>query len=275
MQCGFCTPGPGRGGARPAGPRRRRPTTPRSARRSPATCAAARATRRSSTRCGWPAGAGADDRSSSRAARSRRSTPRAPSTPTGTSSSTANRITAVGAGPAPARRRGADRVSTARGCLLTPGLVNTHHHLYQWATRGLAQRRDAVRVARPRCTRCGRGIDAEIVRAAARPGLAGSRAPAARRAPTTTTSSRAAAATCWRPRSRPRGEVGLRFHPTRGSMDLGASQGGLPPDSVVEDRDAVLAATEAAIDELPRPGARLDAADRASRRARRSRSPAS
>ena len=41
--------------------------------------------------------------------------------------------------------------------------------------------------------------------------------------------------------------VGLRFHPTRGSMDLGASQGGLPPDSVVEDLDTVLAATEAAI----------------------------
>jgi cytosine/adenosine deaminase-related metal-dependent hydrolase len=41
--------------------------------------------------------------------------------------------------------------------------------------------------------------------------------------------------------------VGIRFHPTRGSMDLGASQGGLPPDSVVEDLDSVLAATEAAI----------------------------
>ena len=41
--------------------------------------------------------------------------------------------------------------------------------------------------------------------------------------------------------------VGLRFHPTRGSMDLGASQGGLPPDSVVEDLDAILSATEDAI----------------------------
>ena len=43
------------------------------------------------------------------------------------------------------------------------------------------------------------------------------------------------------------GSVGLRFHPCRGSMDLGRRAGGLPPDSVVEDRDAVLAATEAAI----------------------------
>ena len=43
-------------------------------------------------------------------------------------------------------------------------------------------------------------------------------------------------------------ELGLRFHPGRGSMDLGASAGGLPPDEVVEDRDTILAATEAAID---------------------------
>ena len=42
--------------------------------------------------------------------------------------------------------------------------------------------------------------------------------------------------------------VGLRFHPTRGSMDLGQSKGGLPPDNVVEDIDAILTATEAAID---------------------------
>jgi cytosine/adenosine deaminase-related metal-dependent hydrolase len=43
-------------------------------------------------------------------------------------------------------------------------------------------------------------------------------------------------------------QVGLRFHPTRGSMDLGASSGGLPPDEVVEDRDAILAASKDAID---------------------------
>jgi cytosine/adenosine deaminase-related metal-dependent hydrolase len=48
-------------------------------------------------------------------------------------------IADVGAGPAPADQRwvGADRVDGS-GCLLTPGLVNTHHHLYQWATRGRA-----------------------------------------------------------------------------------------------------------------------------------------
>ena len=50
------------------------------------------------------------------------------------------RIESVGAGPATlseADRASAVRVDTT-GCLVTPGLVNTHHHLYQWVTRGLA-----------------------------------------------------------------------------------------------------------------------------------------
>src|SRR5688572_22272110 len=47
-----------------------------------------------------------------------------------------NRITAVGAGPA--ADRAGHEVVDARGCLLTPGFVNTHNHLYQWVTRGLA-----------------------------------------------------------------------------------------------------------------------------------------
>ena len=48
-----------------------------------------------------------------------------------------NRISAVGEGSAPSGL-GARRVD-CHGCLATPGLVNCHHHLYQWATRGLAQ----------------------------------------------------------------------------------------------------------------------------------------
>jgi len=48
------------------------------------------------------------------------------------------RIAAVGEGPAPAVRDGAKRID-GRGKLATPGLVNCHHHLYQHATRGLAQ----------------------------------------------------------------------------------------------------------------------------------------
>src|SRR5664279_2920829 len=46
-------------------------------------------------------------------------------------------ILAVGAGSVPAVLQ-VDRVIDAIGCLATPGLVNTHHHLYQWATRGRA-----------------------------------------------------------------------------------------------------------------------------------------
>ena len=68
--------------------------------------------------------------------------------------------------------------------------------------------------------------------------------------------------------------VGLRFHPTRGSMDLGRSQGGLPPDSVVEDLDAVLAATEAAIT-ASTTRRRMPWCASRSPRARRSPSPAS
>jgi len=48
------------------------------------------------------------------------------------------RIAAVGPGAAPAAD-GPQRRVDASGCLATPGLVNCHHHLYQWATRGLAQ----------------------------------------------------------------------------------------------------------------------------------------
>ncbi len=55
------------------------------------------------------------------------------------------------------------------------------------------------------------------------------------------------------------GRIGLRFHPCRGAMDLGESDGGLPPDSLVEDRDAILVASEEAIDRFhdPSPGARV------------------
>src|SRR5262249_60586478 len=54
-------------------------------------------------------------------------------------------------------------------------------------------------------------------------------------------------------------EVGLRFHPTRGSMDLGESAGGLPPDDVVEDIDAIIGATPAAVERFhdPAPGSML------------------
>jgi len=167
-----------------------------------------------------------------------------------------NRIVAVGAGPAPAYD-GA-RVVDGRGCLLTPGLVNTHQHLYQWVTRGLAA--DATLFGwLTTLYPVWAGIDEEAVHvgaqaALARLALTGCTTAAdhhyvfPREGGDVLGASILAAA-----------EVGIRFHPTRGSMDLSVKDGGLPPDSVVQDRDEVLAATEAAIDRWhdPAPGSML------------------
>jgi cytosine/adenosine deaminase-related metal-dependent hydrolase len=157
------------------------------------------------------------------------------------------RVESVTPGRAPEdARRGADRVVHATGCLLTPGLVNTHHHLYQWATRGRAVDSTLFQWL-TQLYPVWAGLDEEVVRAASAAALGW----LARTGCTTTTDHHYVF---------PRGggdllgaevasaaEVGLRFHPTRGSMDLGAGQGGLPPDSVVEDVDAILTATEDAI----------------------------
>ncbi|MEV8376448.1 8-oxoguanine deaminase [Kribbella sp. NPDC056861] len=156
-----------------------------------------------------------------------------------------NRIVAVGPGPAPAYD-GA-RVIDGSGCLVTPGFVNTHQHLYQWVTRGLAV--DAtlfgwLNTLYPIWA----GIDEESVHVAAQ----GALAQLARSGCTTAADHHyifprdggdvlAAEITA-------ASKIGLRFHPARGSMDLGKKDGGLPPDSVVEDRDEILTATEAAID---------------------------
>ncbi|WP_326553448.1 8-oxoguanine deaminase [Micromonospora sp. NBC_01813] len=165
------------------------------------------------------------------------------------------RIAAVGPGDVPAglleQLAGGDPGEVQRvdgtGCLATPGLVNTHHHLYQWATRGLAQQDTLfgwLTTLYPIWSR----IDADTVHAAAAANLGW----LALSGCTTSTdhhyvfprdggdlfAAEIAAAQ----------RIGLRFHPCRGSMDLGRSAGGLPPDSTVEDTDAALAATEAAID---------------------------
>src|SRR6266540_1290499 len=79
------------------------------------------------------------------------------------------RIADVGAGPAPTGP--ADRHVDARGCLVTPGLINTHHHLYQWATRGLAQQADLFQWLTTLYP-VWAGVDAEITHAAATAGLA-------------------------------------------------------------------------------------------------------
>ena len=131
----------------------------------------------------------------------------------------------------------ADRVLDARDLIILPGLVNTHHHLYQTLTRCIAV--DSVlfnwlKTLYPIWAR----LDGEAVYVSALTGMAELILSGC------TTSSdhlylfpngaklddeiRAAL------------EIGLRFHAARGSMSLGESQGGLPPDSVVEDEQAIL-----------------------------------
>jgi cytosine/adenosine deaminase-related metal-dependent hydrolase len=157
-----------------------------------------------------------------------------------------SRIVAVGPGPAPEPLRTGELID-ASGCLLTPGLVNTHHHLYQWITRGIAQDTTLfgwLETLYPIWAR----IDAETVHASAAANLGWMALTGC-----TTTSDHhyvfpVDGGDCLEAEITAAARIGLRFHPARGSMDLGQSSGGLPPDSVVEQRDAILSATEAAID---------------------------
>jgi cytosine/adenosine deaminase-related metal-dependent hydrolase len=165
------------------------------------------------------------------------------------------RIAAVGEGAAPAVGEDARRID-GRGKLATPGLVNCHHHLYQHATRGYAQQATLFEwlvALYPVWAH----IDDEVVDAAVRAGLAA----LARSGCTTTTDHHYVF-------PRHAGDllgveidaaraIGLRFHPCRGAMDLGTSKGGLPPDEIVEERDAILSASADAIDRFhdPAPGA--------------------
>ncbi len=129
------------------------------------------------------------------------------------------------------------------GAVLTPGLVNTHHHLYQTLTRARAQEADLFTWLRELYPVWAR-LDDEMEYAAARTGLA-----------------ELALSGCStvfdhhyvfpRGRSglveaelRAASELGIRIVASRGSMDLGESDGGLPPDSLVEDVDTVLGDTE-------------------------------
>ena len=165
--------------------------------------------------------------------------------PTGHVVAEGNRIVAVGAGPAPAYD-GA-RVVDGRGCLVTPGFVNTHQHLYQWVTRGLAA--DATLFGwLTTLYPVWAGIDEGSVQVAAQ----GALARLARTGCTTAADHHylfpRAGGDLLEAEILAAAEVGLRFHPARGSMDLSEKDGGLPPDSVVQDRDEILVATEAAID---------------------------
>lgn len=155
------------------------------------------------------------------------------------------RVAAVGPGPAPEQYAGAERIG-ASGCLITPGLVNTHQHLYQWLTRGYATDDTLfgwLTTLYPIWAR----LTPELVHASAAANLAWLVMTGC----TTSTDHHyvfpAAAGDLLEAEILAAHEIGVRFHPARGSMNLGQSAGGLPPDSVVEEHDAILVATEAAI----------------------------
>ena len=159
-------------------------------------------------------------------------------------------IAAVGSDVAP----DADEVVELGGAVVTPGLVNTHHHLFQTLTRARAQEADLFTWLRELYPVWAR-LDEEAEYAAARCGLA-----------------ELALSGCSTAFDHhylfPRGmsglveaevraarELGVRVVASRGSMDLGESDGGLPPDSVVEDADSVLEETERLARALHEPGA--------------------
>jgi cytosine/adenosine deaminase-related metal-dependent hydrolase len=130
-------------------------------------------------------------------------------------------------------------VVDAKNCVVTPGLVNTHHHLYQTLTRAVPGGQDALlfgwlKTLYPIWSRFG----PEEMRVSALIGLAELALsgctltsdhlylyPNGARLDDTIDAAR---------------EIGLRFHATRGAMSIGESSGGLPPDSLVENEDAIL-----------------------------------
>jgi cytosine/adenosine deaminase-related metal-dependent hydrolase len=142
----------------------------------------------------------------------------------------------------------ADQVIDARGMILLPGLVNTHHHLYQSLTRALPAAQDAelfdwLRTLYPIWA----GLTSEAVYVSALTALA--------ELVLSGCTTVADHLYLYPNDSRIDDEIraaqalGVRFHPSRGSMSLGRTKGGLPPDSVVEDEDAILADCARAVEQ--------------------------
>jgi cytosine/adenosine deaminase-related metal-dependent hydrolase len=147
----------------------------------------------------------------------------------------------------------ADERLDLAGAVVTPGLVNTHHHLCQTLTRARAQESDLFNWLRELYP-VWAGIDADAQYAAARTGLAELALSGCSTVfdhhyvfPEGRTGLVEAEVQAAR-------ELGVRIVASRGSMDLGVSDGGLPPDELVEKLDAVLADTERLVSELHEPG---------------------
>lgn len=141
----------------------------------------------------------------------------------------------------------ADRVINARGMIVLPGLVNTHHHLYQTLTRAVPAAQNAtlfqwLKTLYPIWA----GLTSEAIYVSALVGLAELMLSGC---------TTAADHLYIYPNDcriddeiRAAQEIGIRFHASRGAMSLGESEGGLPPDGVVEDEDFILKDTQRAIE---------------------------
>jgi len=158
-------------------------------------------------------------------------------------------------GPSSQLPHKADEILDLSGHIVLPGLVNTHHHFYQTLTRVVPEAQDAnlfhwLKTLYPIWARMG----PEDIRISTRTALA-----------------ELALSGCTTASDHlylfPNGsrlddeiqaaqEMGLRLHASRGSMSLGESKGGLPPDSVVEEEDAILKDSQRVIEEYhdPEPG---------------------
>lgn len=165
-------------------------------------------------------------------------------------------ITAVG--PSSTLPKTADTIVDAKGCVVTPGLINTHHHLYQNLTRAVPAGVDAslfgwLQTLYPIWAKMG----PEHIRISTQIGLA---------------ELALSGATCVADHLYmfPNGarlddeihaalETGVRLHATRGAMSIGESEGGLPPDALVEDEAAILEDCIRVIDAFhdPDPGAMI------------------
>ena len=132
-----------------------------------------------------------------------------------------------------------DQSIDASGCVITPGLINCHHHLYQTLTRSLATGAglslfDWLKTLYPIWGQ----MNPDAVYTSAKLGLAELMLSGATTVadhlylfPNGATLDDSIAAAV---------ELGVRFHPTRGSMSLGQSQGGLPPDHVCDNEDVII-----------------------------------
>ncbi|MCK5688966.1 8-oxoguanine deaminase, partial [Myxococcota bacterium] len=148
-----------------------------------------------------------------------------------------------------------DKTIDLAGKIVIPGMINTHHHLYQTLTRVVPRVQnvelfdwliDLYEVWR--------NINADAISTGAMVGLGELLLTGC----TTSTDHhyvfpKGVQSDLIDVQSKAARELGIRFHPTRGSMSLGKSQGGLPPDDVVQSEDVIMADSERLLNELHDP----------------------